>query len=198
MRMVERVKEYVQTLSVQDKKGYEKRITACAEYLDGIGATEPTEKDWQSCLEHLTADGKINENTAKTNYLGQAKGFYRWCAEQTTQPRFDDSATGESANDISEGETPDSETMTDDTEPNKAAEETQSAKPSKKAKDKSIRINFLLDEIRYKKLAILAVLEDTSLTAILKEGADLYIAKHERQSTIAEQAISQSQNTRSE
>ena len=50
MQMIERVKEYVHTLSVDDKKGYEKRITACVEYLDGIGVTEPTESDWQSCI----------------------------------------------------------------------------------------------------------------------------------------------------
>ena len=213
MQMIERVKEYLHTLSVQDKDGYEKRITACVEYLDGIGVTEPTKSDWQSCLEHLTAGGKIGERTAKTNYIGQAKNFYRWCVSQATQPRFDDTATDESVNDSSEGEMPDSETptapaMTDETEPDKElnnAEETQSntehetnAKPSKKAKDKSVRVNFLLDEKRYKKLAILAVLEDTNLTAILKEGIDLYISAHETQSVIAGEAISKSENARSE
>ena len=107
-----------------------------------------------------------------------------------------------------DSETPTAPAMTDETEPDKElnnAEETQSntehetnAKPSKKAKDKSVRVNFLLDEKRYKKLAILAVLEDTNLTAILKEGIDLYISAHETQSVIAGEAISKSENARSE
>ena len=205
MQMIERVKEYVQTLSVQDKDGYEKRITACVEYFDGIGVTEPTESDWQSCLESLTADGKIGERTARTNYIGQAKNFYRWCVSQATQPRFDDTATDDSAKDSSEGETPETApAMTDETETDKAeepysdTEHETDAKPSKKAKDKSVRVNFLLDEKRYKKLAILAVLEDMSLTDLLKEGIDLCIAAHDTQATIAGQAISQSENARSE
>lgn len=200
MQMIERVKEYVQTLSVQDKDGYEKRITACVEYFDGIGVTEPTESDWQSCLESLTADGKIGERTARTNYIGQAKNFYRWCVSQATQPRFDDTAT-----DSSEGETPETApAMTDETETDKAeephsdTEHETSTKPSKKAKDKSVRVNFLLDEKRYKKLAILAVLEDMSLTDLLKEGIDLCIAAHDTQAAIAGQAITQSENVRSE
>ncbi len=203
--MIERVKEYVHTLSVDDKKGYEKRITACVEYLDGIGVTEPTESDWQSCLESLTADGKIGERTARKNYIGQAKNFYRWCVSQVTQPRFDDTATDDSAKGSSEGETPETApAMTDETEPDKAeephtdTEHETSAKPSKKAKDKSVRVNFLLDEKRYKKLAILAVLEDMSLTDLLKEGIDLCIAAHDTQAAIAGQAISQSENARSE
>lgn len=198
--MIERVKEYVQTLSVQDKDGYEKRITACVEYFDGIGVTEPTESDWQSCIESLTADGKIGERTARTNYIGQAKNFYRWCVSQATQPRFDDTAI-----DSSEGETPETApAMTDETETDKAeephsdTEHETSAKPSKKAKDKSVRVNFLLDEKRYKKLAILAVLEDMSLTDLLKEGIDLCIAAHDTQAAIAGQAITQSENARSE
>ena len=196
--MIERVKEYVQTLSVVDKDGYEKRIMTCVEYLDGIGVTEPIESDWQSCLEYLKAGGKngktISESTAKANYIGQAKNFYRWCVSQDSQPRFDDTTKDESANDSLEGETPDNDTMTvpamtDDTKP---------LKPSKKIKDKSMRINFLLDEMRYKKLAILSVLEDTSLTALLKEGIDLCIAAHETQAAIAEHAIKQSADARSE
>lgn len=205
MQMIERVKEYVHTLSVDDKKGYEKRITACVEYLDGIGVTEPTESDWQSCIESLTADGKIGERTARTNYIGQAKNFYRWCVSQATQPRFDDTATDDSAKGSSEGETPETApAMTDETETDKAeephsdTEHETSAKLSKKAKDKSVRVNFLLDEKRYKKLAILAVLEDMSLTDLLKEGIDLCIAAHDTQAAIAGQAISQSENAKSE
>ena len=194
MQMIERVKEYLQTLSVGDKKGYEKRITACVEYLDGIGVTEPTKEDWKSCLKHLTADGTLSENTVKTNYIGQAKNFYRWCVSQSSQPYFDDTTTDESANDSSEGETPDNETMTAPA----MTDDTELLKPSKKAKDKLVRINFLLDEMRYKKLAILSVLEDTSLTALLKEGIDLCIAAHETQAAIAEHAIKQSADARSE
>ena len=87
--------------------------------------------------------------------------------------------------------------MTDETEADKA-EETQSAKPSKEAKDKSVRINFLLDKARYKKLAILSVLEDKSLTELLKEGIDLCIAAHETQAAIAEHAVTQSAAAKSE
>lgn len=207
--MVERVKEYVQTLSVKDKEGYEKRITACVEYLDSIGVTEPTEQDWQLCLEHLQADGKLSERTAKTNYIGQAKNFYRRYVKQDSQPRFDNTITDEATKDISGGEIPDNEVITttslsNEKEPDRT-EETQSKleleaneTPPKKAKEKSVRINFLLDEKRYKKLAILSVLEDTSLTALLKEGIDLCISAHDKQAEIAEQAISRSENARSE
>ncbi len=82
--------------------------------------------------------------------------------------------------------------ITDEAEPGKA-EETQTVKQSAKAKDKSMRVNFFLDEKRYKKLAILAVLEDTSLTALLKEGIDLCISAHETQSAIAEEAINENE-----
>ena len=61
-------------------------------------------------------------------------------------------------------------------------------------KENPVRVNFLLDERRYKKLSMLAVLENTSLTAILKAGADLYIAAHETQAAIAEKAIQDSDN----
>lgn len=78
-------------------------------------------------------------------------------------------------------------------EPHSDTEHETNARPSKKAKDKLVRVNFMLDEKRYKKLAILAVLEDTNLTALLKEGIDLCIAAHDTQATIAGEAISKSE-----
>ena len=200
--MLEYIDEYLSTKNVGSKETYRKRITACVEILDSKGITSPTEADWDMVIEALTADGAKSEGTVKKNYVSQAKTFYRWCVSQTSQPRFEDTTTDKAANDGSEGETPDNETitapaMTDETESDKA-EETQSAKPSKEAKDKSVRINFLLDKMQYKKLAILSVLEDKSLTDLLKEGIDLCIAAHETQAAIAEHAVTQSADARSE
>ena len=189
--MLKYIDEYLSTKNVDSKETYRKRITACVEILDGKGITSPTESDWDMVIEALTADGTKSEGTVKKNYVSQAKTFYRWCVSQTSQPRFEDTTTDKAANDNSDGETSDNETIT---APAMTAE-TESAKPSK---DKQQRINFLLDKARYKKLAILSVLEDKSLTELLKEGIDLCIAAHETQAAIAEHAVTQSAAARSE
>ena len=53
------------------------------------------------------------------------------------------------------------------------------------------RISLLLDTEIYRVLAVLSVLEDKTMTAILTEGARLYIREHQREAAIARGAIGQ-------
>ena len=239
--MIEFIGEFMQSVSVDDKKGYEKRITECVKFFIDKNISQPTEEDWQACIEFLKGDGERSDRTIRLKYIPAAKKFYRWYSSQATTAMTTEThraekpiaetyelelfnteiepshtersepetlSNAEPINDTHKADTPiadtelepfngaQTETETAMTEHEKPKENTTKAE-KQSGKDKQVRINFLLDERRYKKLSIMAVLENTSLTALLKEGADLCIAAHETQAAIAEQAINTNETAKS-
>ena len=45
--MIDFIGEFMQSVSVDDKKGYEKRVTECVKFFTDKNISQPTEEDWQ-------------------------------------------------------------------------------------------------------------------------------------------------------
>lgn len=179
--MQDMIPAYVNALTQQEKSGYEKAARVCSAYFDERGIDTPTAEDWKEFeadypTQYERETGKtLSSTTLKQNYVARGKAFYRWCANQDDTPTRAPAVKTEAS--------------PHDDEPRPVKEEKQSA-PQKSEGDKpTTRISLLLDKEIYTVLAVLSALEDKTMTAILTEGARLYIREHQREAAIARGAI---------
>ena len=189
--MQDNIQAYVQSLKVKDSTGYELAARECKEYFDGRGIEYPTAEDWKAfevdypAIYQSKRGKEISATTLQQNYVSRGKAYYRWCKGQAgmqegTPSLFPEQETAEAR----APEPPDDE-------PRPVKEEKQSDPPKTEGDKPTTRISLLLDTEIYRVLAVLSALEDKTMTAILTEGARLYIREHNREATIARGAIDQ-------
>ena len=172
--MQERIAEYVAKLKAKGIKGisgYELAARECSEYFDGRGIENPTKEDWTAFAEYYPQEyqrkkgRELQPITLKQNFVARGKAFYRWCNGEQTASLFEEG---------------------------KSEASTQQEAPAEGEpieEEKPVRTSLLIDAKTYKLLALLAALEDKTMTDILIAGARLYIAAHKQEAKILQGAI---------
>ena len=182
----ERISAYTEWLKSKNAKKQSYKITAarlCAECFDTHGITTATDTAWQMYSEYVKqstrkANGKeICERTLENNYLVHAKAFYRWCTEQQQLALSDNPEKGE--NHMNEDLKNEVQT---DMQVNTTAQI-----------EKPVRINFMLGAAKHKKLLILSLLENKTLTDILNEATENYIQERIKKVTTISEALKQAE-----
>ncbi len=213
--MQERIAEYVAMLKAKSIKSipdYETPARECASYFDGRGIDMPNANDWEAFKEYFTEKFKqergrdISPTTLQQNYVARGKAFYRWCAShdgiEQTAPLFAEDKT-EAINPrepeaekplLTEGSRPpardeEAVNMCERKEAETIEEQRQPDTSGSETAEKAVRTSLLIDAKTYKLLALLAALENKTMTEILTAGAHLYIKEHSHEAEKLQEAI---------
>ncbi len=212
--MQERIAEYVAMLKAKGIKSipdYETPARECASYFDGRGIDMPNANDWEAFKEYFTEKFKqergrdISPTTLQQNYVARGKAFYRWCASQDgsqqTAPLFAEDKTEPEAEKPrpTEATAPapydeamssaDSQEAVSSKAEGETIEEKKQSDTSGSETEKAVRTSLLIDARTYKMLALLAALENKTMTEILTAGAHLYIKEHSHEAEKLQEAI---------
>lgn len=197
--MQERIAEYVAMLKAKSIKSipdYETPARECSAYFDGRGIDMPNANDWEAFKEYYREKyrrekGKdISPLTLQQNYVARGKAFYKWCTSQDGRQQtallFEEDKTEASrppARDeeaVNTCERKEAETIEEQRQPDTSGSETA---------EKAVRTSLLIDAKTYRLLAMLAALEDKTMTEILTAGAHLYIKEHSHEAAKLQEAI---------
>lgn len=211
--MHERIAEYESMLTAKGLKGISGYVLAAREsatYFDGRGIDMPNADDWNLFAVYIAQKieqekGKRpSEDTVRVNYVTRGKAFYRWCngqqdGNEQTASLFDEDKT-EAINTrepeaVNMAEREEARPIEADNPASNAAnitepiEEKGQSKTLRSETEKAVRTSLLIDAKTYKMLALLAALENKTMTEILTAGAHLYIEKHSQEAAKLQEAI---------
>lgn len=206
--MHERIAEYESMLTAKGLKGISGYVLAASEsatYFDGRGIDMPNADDWNLFAVYIAQKieqekGKRpSEDTVRVNYVTRGKAFYRWCngqqdGNEQTASLFDEDKT-EAINTRKPEAVNMARPIEADNPASNAANITEPIEGKRQSDtlgsetEKAVRTSLLIDAKTYKMLALLAALENKTMTEILTAGAHLYIEKHSQEAAKLQEAI---------